>query len=177
MNHTILLDNVSDDEDPDSPETISPAPKKFRKSILCCSKQAQNKRLDELYTQLLLYADTEEISPVQLMALLLQGHSIVKGTFANNKFTQKLSVESASQLMSTLEIGKTAYIKMRGIFKSELGSAVIPRYELVSGFNTSITPTVQALMDQYTCIRYPLLPAITSVIDVKTGLSVQFLFD
>ena len=197
MAHTILVpENVSDDEenDDDNQETASPALKKFRKSIMLCSRQAQNKRTDELYSQLQLNADAEGITPVQLSAMLLYraaymknkdisevADTIAKGTFSNTSATQKLSVESASLLMSTLEIGKTPYIKMRGIFKSELGSAIIPSYELVSGFNTSITPVCQALSDQFTGVRYPLLPAITttcqrqlSVLDVDvTGQRVS----
>ena len=87
---------------------------------------------------------------------------IVQGKSFSGKVNQKIPVEAGALLLSTLEIGKIPYTNMRGIFKSQIGNPIVPRYELVSGFNTSITPTCQPLQEPYKGIRYPLIPAITT---------------
>ena len=113
--------------------------------------------MSKAYSGVVSLEETEGITTVQAAAMLLHqaayhnnkevadfADCIVEGKFLT-KWKTKLPVESASLLMSTLQIGKDLYTKMRSIFKADLGNSVVPRYELVAQFNTAITPTSMPL--------------------------------
>ena len=121
MAHTPLLtiqmsDDEAEAEDSQEPERASPAPKKFRKSILNVSRQQRCNRMSEAFSGVVSLAETEGITTVQAAAMLLQraahmsnkevadlADCIVEGKFST-KWKKKLPVESASLLMSTLQI-------------------------------------------------------------------------
>lgn len=182
LDQHVVLSEPEDELEPES--ECAPTPKKFRKNILSLGRQQQNKRIDELYNSMILLAECEDISAVTLAAMLLHRASYMKEkrvaeiadkVIHNEPLVAKnlISVEAGSLLLSVLEVGRTPYTIMRTVFKNELGSHVLPRYELVAKLNTEITPSSQPLPDPYSGMCYPLFQAIQqtcerqlSVVDV-----------
>ena len=165
-----LFVELSDDEGDEAEE--SPAPKKCRQHILKLSKSQQHRRLDSQYSNIKETAGLEDITVIQLLAMHLFRASYSKNKevadFAERLITdqplhivKEISVPSASLLLSTLEIGKSSYKKLRGILKSEVGDHVVPCYDAVASHNKKITPNAEPLSPPYSGVKYPLIPAIT----------------
>ncbi|XP_063677373.1 uncharacterized protein LOC134813500 [Bolinopsis microptera] len=165
-----LFVELSDDEGDEAEE--SPAPKKCRLHILKLSKSQQHRRLDSQYSNIQETAKLEDITVIQLLGMHLFRASYSKNKevadFAERLITgqplhivKEISVPSASLLLSTLEIGKSSYKKLRGILKSEVGDHVVPCYDAVASHNTKITPNAEPLSPPYSGVKYPLIPAIT----------------
>ena len=58
-------------EDSQEPKDASPAPKKFRKSILNVNRQKRSNRMNEAYSGVVSLAETEGITTVEATAMLL----------------------------------------------------------------------------------------------------------
>ena len=72
LTKTVLIDVVlSEEEEEEEQEVALPAPKKFRQHILNVPRRQQKRRLDGLFNDLVSLSELEDISTMQLAAMLL----------------------------------------------------------------------------------------------------------
>ena len=91
------------------------------------------------------------------------GEELYSGKPVSPTCLGKLSVPSASLLMSETKMGKQKYQLISAIFKRE-GFDILPSYLDVSSFRKAITPSTMALPEPFLGIKFPLVEAVKTAL-------------